>query len=655
LLALALGSGFAALDTGALAQPLPPDARVRGEAGDADITPPGPARSVAAAHLAGPAIPAERFRLPVPDFIERVYGSLLGFSITMEPAVRAMGGTVELRLFEPVERTRLHRLAGQLLAAHGVRVASEGRLLLFRAAAPGSVGQAPVMTSAGTLGGVGADARVAVHVPLEVVSLAKVTGWVQEEFASRGVAVEEDESGNALLLSGPAGLVAEALRFTRALDHPMLRGQESEFVPLEFADPQEVARDLERILESEGIAARRMPVPSAVVVLPLETWRALLVFAPDRPMLEHARDWIAGIERERRSGSDFGVYSYSLSHAGVERVVEALTALQPATPRASAARTPPAGNEGDEREATAEGDGGSPPRRSPEAPGTLAADRNRNAVVFRGSGREWLRLVPVIRQLDTRVPAVVVDVLVAELALGDRYASGVEWLMEQSFDDHELQFGTLDGLALGKGGFDLELSDAGETRALVNLFYGSDRIAIRSKPRLTVNSGHSARIDVGDEIPLLSSFSRSTADSDAPVVNNVEYRRTGLELEIRPVVLGSDAIEIEVIQSLSRARPTSSSDIGSPTILNRSLETTVNLRDGGSVLLGGLVASREGGEERGVPAVTRLPGIGRLFDARAASADRTELLILIVPRLLRSPGEAAALVEIEHGAPIRFR
>ena len=116
-------------------------------------------------------------------------------------------------------------------------------------------------------------------------------------------------------------------------------------------------------------------------------------------------------------------------------------------------------------------------------------------------------------------------------------------------------------------------------------------------------------------------------------MTNVDYRRTGLSLEIRPTVLAGGRLELVLRQSYSQARETASSGIDSPTILSREFETTVLLADGEALLLGGLVASGSEEGEQGLPLASRLPVAGALFRGQRQRATHTELMVLLVPRI----------------------
>jgi general secretion pathway protein D len=156
-----------------------------------------------------------------------------------------------------------------------------------------------------------------------------------------------------------------------------------------------------------------------------------------------------------------------------------------------------------------------------------------------------------------------------------------------------------------------------------------------------VKSGGEASIDVGNEIPVITQTSQGTTDTNAPVIETVSYRKTGVILKIKPTVHASGFVDIEIDQELSEATGGGLT----PTILNRKLSTTVTLRDGGSVLLGGLISSSTSKGQTGVPILGRLPFIGKLFNTDTDSQDRTELMIMIIPYVLNSPDEAEKLTD----------
>ena len=116
------------------------------------------------------------------------------------------------------------------------------------------------------------------------------------------------------------------------------------------------------------------------------------------------------------------------------------------------------------------------------------------------------------------------------------------------------------------------------------------------------------------------------------VLQEVSYRKTGVQLEIKPFVQANGLVDLQISQQLSEARPTDATSLtGSPTILNRHISTSLTLKDGGSLLMGGLISGNQSSGETGVPFLGQVPVLGRLFRSDALQEDRTELLVMVTP------------------------
>ena len=235
------------------------------------------------------------------------------------------------------------------------------------------------------------------------------------------------------------------------------------------------------------------------------------------------------------------------------------------------------------------------------------------------------------------MPSVLIEVLIAEITLTDEERTGFEFLLRGAVGSRGLTVRTLEALGIAAGGLSFTLDSAGVTRAVLNLFYRDNRVVIRSRPRLLVKSGDTASIDVGSEIPVITRISDSEQQvgGTTNVLQEVTYRKTGVQLEIKPLVQANGLVDLEISQQLSEAQPSADTSLaGSPTILNRQISTSLTLRDGGSLLMGGLISGTQSDGGTGVPVLGRLPGIGRLFRTDAVREDRTELMVMVTPYVI---------------------
>jgi len=139
---------------------------------------------------------------------------------------------------------------------------------------------------------------------------------------------------------------------------------------------------------------------------------------------------------------------------------------------------------------------------------------------------------------------------------------------------------------------------------------------------------------------------------DAPTVNSIEYRDTGVILTVTPRVNAGGLVTMEVAQEVSNVAPSSGAAVGntasqnqSPTISQRKVETTVAVQDGQTVALGGLITDSRTNSSSGLPWLSRLPFVGWLFSVKSEQAARTELLVLITPRVVGGAEQARQVTQ----------
>jgi len=160
-----------------------------------------------------------------------------------------------------------------------------------------------------------------------------------------------------------------------------------------------------------------------------------------------------------------------------------------------------------------------------------------------------------------------------------------------------------------------------------------------------VLNNQTASINVGDSIPIATRSSISTVDPNAPTVNEIEYRETGVTLTVTPRVNEGGLVTMEIRQEVSDAVVTTTSTLDSPTLRKREIESVVAINSGETIVLGGLIRDSQTYSESGIPFLYKLPIIGKLFGTTNDDKSRTELLVLITPRVIGSRDEAREITE----------
>ena len=499
-----------------------------------------------------------------------------------------------------------------MLAEYGVAINEvEEGIISFSASEEASSRDVPLLVSGRTLPEVPPTHRTIFQlVPLSVVRGPQVRGWLREAFDRQDLQVLEDPERNALLLKGNAEMLARAMAMIEVLDQPLLRGRHGLIIEPVFMEAGDLANALNSVLRAEGyqsnVGAGRGG--GSVVLLPIAAVGKVVSFAGDEATIAHIEEWAEVLDTRQKDAIEEAIFTYEVRNTQAEELVETLNRMLGAGVAAAPAAAPGDPDDGGETPPPASAGGVTGER--------IVVDPNRNLLIFRGSGREWAEIRGVIEKLDRSVPSVLIEVLIAELSLRDEERTGFEFFLRGGIGSREISGGTLGGIGRGGGGLGIILASGGATRAALNLFYSDDRVVIRLRPRLLVKSGETASIDVGNEIPVITQYSDGEREvgGSTNVLQDVSYRKTGVQLEIKPVVQANGLVDLQISQQMSEARPGAATSLsGSPTILNRQISTSLTLRDGGSLVMGGLISGNQSAGEQGVPGVGKLRGLGRLF------------------------------------------
>ena len=586
--------------------------------------------------LTGPPIAVSFHDVPLVTFINEVFAERLGMSFTLGAGLSGKQDLVTLRLTEPVSPSQLFSTARRVLQDYGVDLRETDGVLTFSADQEITSRDIPLLISGRTLPAVPPTHRVVFQlVPLRVVQPRMVIGLLNQAMAGQDLQVTDDTLRNSLLLRGSVEMVRRAADLIEVLDQPLLRGRFGMIIEPGFLLAEDMANDLDDVLQAEGYNVRvGDSLGGSVILLPMRSVNKLVVFAQDQAALEHVRDWARELDAKKEATIENAVFTYEVRNTQAASLQETLDAiLLGGTDDAEDVPVPVGLAEDD----------------SSRGSGRIVVDENRNMLLFRGSGKEWAELRAVIDQLDKPVPSVLIEVLVAEITLSGEQESGIEFLFRNGIgSERTVTSSTLDALGVKAKALSLTLDSAGMTRAVLNTFYDDSRVAIRSSARLMVKSGESATFDAGNEIPTISQISDAgiQAGGSTNVLQQVTYRTTGVVLQIDPVVQAGGLVDLAISQELSEAQPAAATSLdGTPTILSRRIQTSLTLRDGGSLLMGGLVSNNQTEGQAGIPGVSRVPLLGRLFRKDALLKARTELAILVIPYVVANHEEGQELTE----------
>ena len=647
---------------------------------------PGAAPAISVAGLSGEGLPPLKGGavnvniegMPVPAFINEFFGTILGAGFQMDPAVSRMADLVTLRTPGPQSPQEFYRLATRVLRSYGVATEYSSGLVFFRRATDTAGAPVPLIVSGRALPDVPISHRPVFQlVELQSVRVNEVTSLLRQAFKTDSLTIQDDATRNTVILSGKPELVRQALDAIRVFDRPLMRGRSSARLEPAFVSSDELAKRLVEVLGAEGYGASMYAsggtaTATAILVLPLNAANTVLVFAADRAVLEHAVEWARSIDRPNPVAGSDGLFYYMVKNTQAKEIAETIGGVRSESTTRNPSRDAIDGRQVGVVDSTAPDALAAQAQRAARddaqsgdlANGRLTVDEPRNALIFQGSASDWGRILQLVQQMDRAPRQVMIEVTIAEVTLTDNQEFGISWLANNDIGkfNGRVQSGTLAGL--GGTGLSYLLDIGGQTRASLKAMADKGRVNVLSTPRLMVKSGEEANFDVGTEIPTITSQSTSPIQTggNSNILQTVQYRKTGILLNIKPVVYSDDRVDLELRQEVSEAQPIGAdSGVNSPAIFNRSYSTSLSLKDGSAIMIAGLMSQKQSTGDGGVPYLKDVPILGSLFKSQTRKRDKTELVLMIVPyiietdtqaqELTRSLSQRFELLELPHSQP----
>ena len=560
--------------------------------------------------------------------VNQVLGEFLGLDYTVANDVR---GQVTLRMEDVQTRGEAMQRLRNALAAIGVSLIDRGDFVaVVRGSGATGGGSTAVLAPGDPVPpGTGVIVLTLNHAPPS--SISQLVGALA---ANVRVAVADDER-RIIILTGDAEALTAASSAVALMDVDWFRQISTGIFELHDAAVDELAGELRSLMGTNAVS---------VEIIPLERLNTLIVMSPSRDGLLQARAWIDRLDRPRVTSSSNGQLVYTVRHADPTDLLNALYQLLGMGQNGQTYTGGASGYYGREEDMAQTGERGLSPRpgirnRNGADDLQIGAAPNQNLIMVRGSEARVAEVAELLQMLDRPRAQVLIEAAIIEVTLTDEMSFGIDWsgLINEhvglTFANNSSGAVTAryPGLSATYLNTDIEVA--------ISALSSATEVEVISRPSILALHNEQAELQVGDQVPVVLQSAVSVNNPDAPIVNQTAYRNTGVILSVTPQVRAGGMVEIDVVQEVSGVAQTTSSGIDSPTITQRRISSTLLVPSNQSVALGGLISTRRTHGESGVPGLRRAPVIGRLFRSESEAEDRTELLVIMTPRIITDPYE----------------
>jgi type II secretion system protein D len=276
----------------------------------------------------------------------------------------------------------------------------------------------------------------------------------------------------------------------------------------------------------------------------------------------------------------------------------------------------------------------------------VVAEPTTNTLLLSASPRYFDVVAQMINELDQPPPQVLIQVLLAEVTISESNDFGVDWNFNGTFGSTKFKAGTSLGVegaiaSVPPVGFAVSAT-GGDISFFLRALESQNRLEVLSRPQILASDNQKAVINIGQRVPFITNSSITDSGTQ---LNTIQYQQIGILLDVTPRINPDGFVKLTVkpeISSLSDTNVQISANVKAIVINNRSAETTVTVQDGHTIVIGGLITTKDQNVEDKVPFFGDIPGIGALFRAVHKEKERTELLIILTPTVIRNASESDA-------------
>jgi general secretion pathway protein D len=491
-----------------------------------------------------------------------------------------------------------------------------------------------------------------------------------------GVIAQADAATGRLTLSGTTGQRASARDLLKQFDVNWLRNMSfALFVP-QRSDSRLIVPELEKLINAPDAPTRGL-----VRLISMEKLNGILAISSQRQYLDDVNRFIEILDREGQNNEP-RLFVYRVQNGRSRDLAKTLnnafgnsstTGGGENNSQAIQFEQSPDGGNGRERQSSGQGQGQGEQRQSGapqplpsnlnsnapldirgdgEPQGTLKArissDDTNNAILVYGTPREYALIEDALRKLDILPFQVFIEAAITEVSLTDDLRFGLQWNFSPDGSNGTLTESTTSlSLVRNVPGFSFAFAPSSTINGVLNTLESRTKVNVVSAPKLLVLNNQTAVLQVGDQVPIATQNSTSTIDPNAPTINSIEYRDTGVILKVTPRVNASGLVLLDVAQEVSDVNTTAArgAGINSPTISTRRISTSVAVQDGEVLALGGLIRNTQTKGRVGLPFLSQIPFIGGLFGRQATGENKIELIVLLKPRVIRTVDDGRAITD----------
>jgi general secretion pathway protein D len=596
----------------------------------------------------------------------RALADMLGYDYILDPGIR---GKVTIHSTVPVDKKQLNAVFLQVLDMNGLTAVQVGDL--YQIGKSKDAGRMPLVSRIGKdpSGSATGQRFIMQIIPLSFISAEQMSKLLTPFVSMDGTIVNNPES-NVMIIVDKEANILKALKLVEVFDTDIFTTTNHAIYRLEHVNAKEMAGVVQDLVMSYS-----KDLQKETKIISIDRLNALIVFSKKTQLFEKIEAFIRKLdvstynvepqifiysvkngqagELSRLLGTVFGIKGSGAKKEDSTRS-DALTAERRDSSKSDslkAERMETSSPFEVDRPKNTPGEGGL----SGSSAGSLSLknevritpDEIRNALIIEAVPADYAIVEKILNKLDVLPRQVLIEVTIAEVTLDDGFEFGMTWNYNKSTRPETDRLSTsLLEAAVSSAGLHYIIGQTNRWQTELTAMAKKNKVNILSAPSVLASDNKEATINISTEIPVATAQYQTTSDTQPLLQTNIQYRNTGVILTVKPHINEFGLVSMDISQEVSeQADAVKVGTASLPSFFKRSVKTALTVNNDQTIVIGGLIRDTRSKGRAGVPILQDIPVLKSLFATNTNSQRKTELVLLITPRVIVNLEDVNAVTE----------
>jgi general secretion pathway protein D len=578
--------------------------------------------------------------IPMGDFIDLMFGKVLKLNYSVDENVKKLKTPITLNMTSLQPKQQVFDVVSKLLSINGVSINKENGLLFLH-----KKDDKNIDTSFSNIyigygrsipENIADDQNILMFVPYIYIQPGNTVNVMRKAGISK---LQFYYMINHIqMMRGTAGDIRRALKIAKLLDRPYMEGKVPYLIEFQNIEVAKFIARMKEIYDANAIPIALNPHQSGILMSAIPELNSILAISPKKSWIDMLLYWKNKLDIESRTSQTPRFYTYKVKNRKADELAKVINSVIDIKLSSGISNS--------SKKTTKNLKTSKVPIKAKkiQTKHTIVADLPTNTLMMQLTPSEYRKMLPLIQKLDALPLQVLTEVTLAEVTLTDEFSLGFDNALKNDIaaasDASGGTSATAITAAFGGNGFSATFKSKFLSN-IINAYASKKLLNILSKPRLLILNNKTGNINIGTQVPILTSETSaadvSSSTNTPTILRNVSYRNTGIIVGLTPTINSNGVVTMQINLQLSASQLNDTSKIDSPLIVNRSLSTTLTIKDGQTVLLGGLISINDSKTNSGVPYLMDMPWLGNAFKTRSKKLVKTELIMLIRPSIIQTP------------------